>query len=292
MPRARRWGSNSRVSERRRGCALAVVQYRRSDTICAGTGMRSQASVLAAFEHIPLELESLAMRIAGKLWRESKSLIAFIFLMVLFRSAVADWNVVPSGSMLPTIREGDRIVVDKMAYDLRVPLTHITIAHLHDPQRGDIVTIDSSAAHELLVKRLIGLPGDSVAMRDNVLVVNGVRADYQPLKLKPLSGDAASPGDYLTERFDGVAHTVRLSVDAPSSRDSFGPVTVPAGEYLMLGDNRDNSADSRYFGFFPRNELMGRTRHVAFSLDPDHYYKPRFERFGAALDGASKVASR
>lgn len=82
------------------------------------------------------------MRMPGKLWRDNKSLVAFLFLMVLFRSAIADWNVVPSGSMLPTIREGDRILVDKMAYDLRVPLTHIAIAHLHDPQRGDIVTID------------------------------------------------------------------------------------------------------------------------------------------------------
>lgn len=233
------------------------------------------------------------MRMLGKLWRDNKSLVAFLFLMVLFRSAVADWNVVPSGSMLPTIREGDRIFVDKMAYDLRVPLTHITIAHLHDPQRGDIVTIDSSAAHELIVKRLIGLPGDRVAMRDNVLYVNDVRADYQPLKLKPLPGDAVTPGDYLTERFDGVTHTMRLAPDAPSPRNSFGPVTVPPDEYLMLGDNRDDSADSRYFGFFPRRELMGRTRRVAFSLDPDHYYAPRFERFGAALDPrATPLASR
>jgi len=224
------------------------------------------------------------MRMLGKLWRDNKSLVAFLVLMVLFRSAIADWNVVPSGSMLPTIREGDRIFVDKMAYDLRVPLTHIAIAHLHDPQRGDIVTIESSAAHELLVKRLIGLPGDSVAMRDNVLYVNGARADYQPLKLKPLPGDAVTPGDYLTERFDGVVHTVRLSPESPSPRNSFGPVIVPPGQYLMLGDNRDNSADSRYFGFFPRGELMGRTRRVAFSLDPDHYYEPRFSRFGARLD--------
>jgi signal peptidase I len=232
------------------------------------------------------------MRMLGKLWRYNKSLVAFLFLMVLFRSAVADWNVVPSGSMLPTIREGDRIFVDKMAYDLRVPLTHITIAHLHDPQRGDIVTIDSSAAHELIVKRLIGLPGDSIAMRDNVLYVNGVRAVYQSLHVKPLPGDAASPGDYLTERFDGVTHTVRLTPDAPSPRNSFGPVVVPEGEYLMLGDNRDDSADSRYFGFFPRKELMGRTRHVAYSLDPDHHYKPRFDRFGVSLDAAALAASR
>ncbi|MFL9962154.1 signal peptidase I [Paraburkholderia sediminicola] len=232
------------------------------------------------------------MRMLKRLWRDNKSLVAFLFLMVLFRSAVADWNVVPSGSMLPTIREGDRILVDKMAYDLRVPLTHIAIAHLHDPRRGDIVTIDSSAAHELIVKRLIGLPGDSVAMRDNVLYVNGVRAAYQPQKLAPLPGDALSRGDYLTERFDGVVHSVRLAPDAPSPRDSFGPVVVPQGEYLMLGDNRDDSADSRYFGFFPREELMGRTRRVAYSLDPQHHDKPRFERFGAPLDAAATLAGR
>jgi signal peptidase I len=227
------------------------------------------------------------MRMLGRLWREYKSLVAFIALMVLFRSAIADWNVVPSGSMLPTIREGDRILVDKMAYDLRIPLTHIAIAHLHEPQRGDIVTIDSSAAHELIVKRLIGLPGDTVAMRDNVLYVNGARASYQLLALAPLPGDAVSPGEYLTERFDGVSHEMRLSEIAPSPRRSFGPVTVPAGEYLMLGDNRDDSADSRYFGFFPREELMGRTRRVAFSLDPDRYYKPRFDRFGVRLDAVA-----
>jgi signal peptidase I len=240
------------------------------------------ASAAKTFDFLPLE--PLSMRMLGKLWRDNKSLVAFLVLMVLFRSAIADWNVVPSGSMLPTIREGDRILVDKMAYDLRVPLTHIAIAHLHDPQRGDIVTIESAAAHELLVKRLIGVPGDSIAMRDNVLYVNGVRADYRPLKFAPLPGDASSPGDYLTERFYGVAHTVRLSPESPSPRNSFGPVIVPPDHYLMLGDNRDNSADSRYFGFFSRTELMGRTRRVAFSLDPDHYYEPRFSRFGARLD--------
>lgn len=230
------------------------------------------------------------MRMLARLWREYRSLVAFLVLMVLFRSAVADWNVVPSGSMLPTIREGDRIFVDKMAYDLRVPLTHIAIAHLHDPHRGDIVTIDSSTAHDLIVKRLIGLPGDRIALRDNVLYVNGVRASYQPMTVGPLPGDTDSPGDYYVERFGGVAHAVRLSEYAPSPRRTFGPVTVPPGEYLMLGDNRDDSADSRYFGFFPRKELMGRTRRVAFSLDPDHFYKPRFDRFGVALDAAAVSA--
>ncbi|MEK6421210.1 MAG: signal peptidase I [Burkholderia gladioli] len=224
------------------------------------------------------------MRTIVRLWKANKGFIAFLLLMVVFRSAVADWNVVPSGSMLPTIRIGDRILVDKLAYDVRVPFTHIRLAHLHDPQRGDIVTIDSAAAHELLVKRLIGLPGDTVAMRDNVLIINGKPASYQPVGANLLRSDATSPGEYLAEKIDGPAHTVRLSPDAPSPRDSFAPIVVPPGQYLMLGDNRDNSADSRYFGFFPRDEIMGRARRVAFSLDPSRDYLPRFDRFGRKLD--------
>jgi signal peptidase I len=220
----------------------------------------------------------------ANLWRSNKNLVAFLFLMVLFRSAIADWNVVPTGSMLPTIRIGDRIFVDKMAYDLRVPLTHITLAHLADPQRGDIVTIDSNAAHELLVKRVIGVPGDVVALRENVLYVNGRRADYRALAKAPMRDAAPGEAVYLSERFDGVSHVVRLLPTAPSPINSFGPVTVPQGEYLMLGDNRDDSADSRYIGFIPRKEVMGRARNVAFSLNPDRFYLPRFSRFGAALD--------
>jgi len=83
--------------------------------------------------------------------------------MIVFRSAVADWNVVPTGSMQPTIKIGDRILVDKLTYDIRLPLTHVSLLHLADPQRGDIVVLDSHAARERLVKRVIGLPGDEVA---------------------------------------------------------------------------------------------------------------------------------
>lgn len=224
------------------------------------------------------------MGLVARLWRENKAVVAFLFLMVLFRSAIADWNVVPSGSMLPTIRIGDRIFVDKIAYDLRVPLTHISLLHLHDPKRGDIVTVDSKAAHELLVKRLVGLPGDVVSMRDNVITINGVRATYQPVAEPPLPGDRLSPGDYYREQVAGFSHILRLTDLAPSPRSSFGPVVVPPGKYLLLGDNRDDSADSRYFGFFPRSELMGRARYVAYSLDASHYYLPRLDRFAARLD--------
>lgn len=225
-----------------------------------------------------------------RLWREYKGLVAFVLLLTVLRSAIADWNVVPSGSMLPTIRPGDRIIVDKMAYELRIPLTHIGVAHLHDPQRGDIVTIDSSAARELLVKRVIGVPGDRVAMRNNVLYLNGIRANYQPIGINQLAGDANAQAACLTERFGGTAHRVRLSLNAPSPRSSFVPVVVPAGEYLMLGDNRDDSADSRYFGFFPRTEIMGRVRRVAFSLDPAHFDLPRIDRFDKRLDAPQRPA--
>ena len=167
----------------------------------------------------------------ANLWRNNKSLIAFIFLMVVFRSAVADWNSVPSGSMLPTIREGDRIFVDKMAYDLRVPLTHIRIAHLADPQRGDIVTIDSSAAHELLVKRIVAIPGDSVSLVDNVLYVNGVRAQYRSLVVAPMRDAPSSPGYYVKPT---VLTNVRPDMKVVRE-EIFGPVLV-AQQFEDLDD--------------------------------------------------------
>lgn len=217
---------------------------------------------------------------------EYKGTMVFIGLMVVFRSAIADYNVVPSGSMLPTVLIGDRILVDKLAYDLRVPLTHISIARLGEPRRGDIVTVDSKEAGELLLKRVIGLPGDVVELRDNVLYINDQAASYSRAGVRPLEGDGAEPAAYRDERLDGMSHLVRLSENHPSLRSNYGPVAVPPDHYLMLGDNRDNSADSRYYGFFSRSELMGRTRRIAFSLDSENGYKPRFDRFGALLDGA------
>jgi signal peptidase I len=114
----------------------------------------------------------------AKFLTRNKGFITFMLCMIMFRSAVADWNVVPTGSMQPTIKIGDRILVDKAAYDIRLPLTHISLLHLADPQRGDIVVLDSHAANERLVKRVIGLPGDEVAMRGNVLYINGHAASY------------------------------------------------------------------------------------------------------------------
>ncbi|MFK2932044.1 signal peptidase I [Dyella agri] len=203
--------------------------------------------------------------------------------MVMFRSAVADWNVVPTGSMQPTIRIGDRILVDKAAYDLHLPLTSLSLWRRADPARGDIVVLDSHAAGERLVKRVIGLPGDRVALIDDHLFVNGVAADYRPLHIAGIRDDRADPARYVEESLGSIHHAVRWSVAAQGHGLDFGPITVPAGQYLLLGDDRDNSADSRYYGFFPRNEITGRATRVALSLDPGNHYLPRSERWGKAL---------
>uniref|UniRef100_A0A486XLB6 Signal peptidase I n=1 Tax=Rheinheimera sp. BAL341 TaxID=1708203 RepID=A0A486XLB6_9GAMM len=210
-----------------------------------------------------------------QLWRSNRGLIVFISLMFVFRSAVADWNDVPTGSMQPTIEIGDRILVNKMAYDLRLPFTNISLIKRADPQRGDVVIFMSQVAQNRLVKRVIGVPGDVVAMQDNVLTINGTQVNYQ-------SGTLAGDTQLLTEQLDALSHLVKL---APYStgRDSFNPVKVPAEHYLVLGDNRDNSADSRVIGFVPRKEITGRASTVVFSLDYDNYYLPRSDRFFASL---------
>jgi signal peptidase I len=217
----------------------------------------------------------------------NKGFIAFMLGMIMFRSAVADWSVVPTGSMQPTIQIGDRIVVDKAAYDIRLPLTHISLVHLADPQHGDIVVLDSHAANERLVKRVIGIPGDEVALRDNVLYINGVAATYSPAGVQGIHDDQEDPARYEMESVGNREHLIRLSLYRPGEMRNFGPVTVPAGQYLLMGDNRDNSLDSRYLGFFPRNEIVGRSRYVALSLDPDNDHLPRKQRFAARLDGSS-----
>lgn len=161
--------------------------------------------------------------------------------MVMFRSAIADWNVGPTGSMQPTIKIGDRILVDRMTYDIRLPLTHITLLHLADPQRGDIVVVDSKAAHERLVKRVLGLPGDRIAMRDNVLFINGHAARYDTTAHSGIRDDRQDPARYEIERHGRLRHTIRLSVNRPSPASNFGPVIVPTGQYLLLGDDRETA---------------------------------------------------
>lgn len=207
----------------------------------------------------------------AKAWKENRSLLLFIVLMCVFRSSFADWNSVPTGSMKPTILVGDRILVNKMAYDIRLPFSHIALYKISDPARGDIIIFDSKVLDKKLVKRVVGIPGDTVEMRNNVLHINGVRLPYADVSSSESAIDKS-------ENLLGVEHLVRLGKNG-SSLSSFQAVKVPRGYVLALGDNRDNSADSRVIGFVPRDEIVGRSRKVALSFNYDNFYMPRSDRF-------------
>jgi signal peptidase I len=218
--------------------------------------------------------------------RNNKGFLAFLVLFGVFRTAVADWNPIPSASMHPNLLEGDVVLVNRMAFDLKVPLTDMVLARLGEPSRGDIVTFRSPRDGTLLIKRVVALPGDVVEMRNERLFINGKGADYQLVEESMDSvGGTALRALQLSESMAGAQHGrrhIQVLPDVVAPRD-FGPVTVPRGEYLMLGDNRDNSADSRVIGLVPRKLLIGRAERVLVSADYQGNWMPRTERFGMSL---------
>jgi signal peptidase I len=183
--------------------------------------------------------------------------------------------------MKPTIVEGDRVFVNKLAYDLKIPYTTWHLAEWGAPQRGEIVVFRSPEEDKWLIKRVIGLPGDTIEMKNNRLLINGLKVDYD-------APDTAiqnqkGPSQYtLTEDLENREHSVMFTPDHKTLR-SFGPLPVPEGSYFMMGDNRDNSRDSRFFGFVERNQIVGRALSVVISLDINNLYKPRFDRFFSRL---------
>ncbi len=227
-----------------------------------------------------------ARAVGRYLWYRWIRPVAPVVLIVLtFRGAVADWNDVPTPSMHPTIEVGDRVFVNKLAYGLRVPLTHMWIAQWSGPERGEIAVLFSPKDGKRLVKRVIGLPGDQIAMRNNRLYISGEAVEYE-LEAGVLSEQIVD-GRRLrqilaTEYLGEHAHLVLDTPDLQAIR-SFGPIRVPDGHYFVMGDNRDMSADSRMFGFVPRHLLVGRSGRVVLSFDPDNWYLPRLNRFWQEL---------
>jgi signal peptidase I len=221
--------------------------------------------------------------------RNNKTFVAFLLLFGVFRTAIADWNPIPSSSMHPNLLEGDVVLVNRMAFDLKLPLTDMVLARLGEPERGDIVTFHSPRDGTLLIKRVVALPGDVVEMRNERLYINGKGADYKLVEESmDTIGGTALRSVQLAEILD-LAHSdsqrrrhIQLipGVVAPNT---FPPVTVPRGQYLMLGDNRDNSADSRIIGMVPRQLLVGRAERVLVSADYQGNWMPRTERFGMSL---------
>ena len=241
-------------------------------------------------------MKAHARKVARYLWREwIRPLALPLLLITTAKSALADINYVPSGSMKPTILEGDVVFINKLAYDLRVPFTFARVAHWADPARGDIVVCFSPTDGTRLVKRVVGLPGDTIELRNETLFVNGRRQDYSELPATAttdLAPAETASARFAREHLDNGAvlrepatrvHAVMALPARPAMRD-FGPLTIPAGRYFMLGDNRDNSGDSRYFGTVPRREIIGEATAVVVSGDLDHWLRPRLGRFFTTLE--------
>jgi signal peptidase I len=226
--------------------------------------------------------------------RANKSFLMFLMLFGIFRTAVADWNPIPSASMRPNLLEGDVVFVNRLAYNVKVPLTDIVLGATGEPQRGDIVTFSSPKDGTRLIKRIIALPGDRVEMRSERLVINGRLADYEAIgsTTETIAGIGAINAVRFTESLAEPAgemstgemrsHAIQVLPQVAARRD-FAPITVPPGQYMMLGDNRDNSEDSRYIGLVPRALLIGRAERLLVSADINGNWLPRTERFGMSL---------
>jgi signal peptidase I len=208
-------------------------------------------------------------------------LFIVVALMFTCRVAVADWPKVPSGSMEPTLRVGDYLLVNHFAYGPRLPFTNTAI-EFGQPQRGDVVVFRfPQDVSEFYVKRLIGLPGDVVRFDRGAVSVNGGPFDVQVMSEGV--GAKTAPEDrgqwLLRETTAGDSRTIKVNPfvmgrEPPTGMGAScvieGPSAwqckVPAGEYLMMGDNRDDSSDSRVWGFLPHAEVYGKAVRVLFNL--------------------------
>ena len=224
------------------------------------------------------------MQLIRKMWREYRGFMLFLGLMLLFRSALADWNYVPSSSMNPTLYAGDRVLVDKRAYSLRVPFTLREVARWATPRRGDVITFDSPADGVNLIKRVVAVAGDEVAMSGNQLILNGVP---QPRALEDAQRWVPSELGWMKEEIwretlDGQVIEVARLPDL-NHLTGFAPVRVPEGHVMVMGDSRDNSRDSRFIGFIDVRRVTGKAVRVVLSHDPDHLYVPRANRWWLPL---------
>jgi signal peptidase I len=197
-----------------------------------------------------------------------KSLAVALLLFFVLRSFVVQTFVITSGSMEDTLLVGDMLLVNRASIGSRVPLLGARIPGYSEPRRGDILVFDPP--HEdtlMLIKRLLGLPGDTLEMRDRVLYVNGTPLEEPYLKHDAVE-DERHP--WMAWQRDYLAPGVDRGTYNPS-RDNWGPLVIPEGHYFMLGDNRERSLDSRYWGLLERWRLEGRAVFTYFSYNRDSY---------------------
>ena len=227
--------------------------------------------------------EALAARLLRQpTWVEySGSFFPVILLVFVLRSFLFEPFKIPSSSMVPTLQNGDLILVNKFTYGIRLPVLNKKIIEINNPQRGDVMVFKYPKDTSLdYIKRVVGVPGDKVVYRNKKLSVNGRNLPYQQLP-DYLDEETLTYSKQFEENLTGISHRILNDERAPSyvpnpdafprkelcSYNSEGfACTVPAGHYFMMGDNRDNSLDSRYWGFVPDEYIVGRAFFVWMNL--------------------------
>jgi signal peptidase I len=195
---------------------------------------------------------------AGSLRENLEAILVAVVLALFIRTFVVQAFKIPSGSMLETLQIGDHILVNKFIYGTHIPFTEISIIPVREPQRGDIVVFKYPVDQKRdFIKRMIGVPGDTIEIRNKIVYVNGE-------KLEDL---------YVVHRDGNII---------PGERDNFELVTVPAGSYFMMGDNRDGSFDSRFWGYVKEEEIIGKALVIYWSWDREKS-RPRLGRMGKVL---------
>jgi signal peptidase I len=233
-------------------------------------------------------------RVLAWFWDLLKTWGPALLTVLVIRSVVAEPFRIPSGSMVPTLEIGDYILVSKFAYGVHFPFTHYKIVPLGQPEHGDIIVFKYPEDPSIdYIKRVVGLPGDQIMVRDNVLYVNTVKQEKQYLDRYQFVDDNCQPegAKLYQEDLDGTRHLILNSMGYAMPLSEYGPTTVATDSVFVMGDNRDNSSDSRRWGTVPMQNIKGKALVVWLSYDhceggsvgPFRLGHLRLSRFGTVL---------
>lgn len=202
------------------------------------------------------------------------SLAPVLGIVLLLRSFVVEPFQIPSSSMVPTLKIGDFILVNKWSYGLRLPVLRTKFLEVDEPQRGDVMVFFPPHEDRYFIKRVVGLPGDEVRVLKGVLYINGEKMTQTSMDYEPDSPRSL----VMTENLTGVEHQIQRRTSPTRLSQNFSDV-VPPGHYFMMGDNRDNSSDSRVWGAVPEERIVGKA--FAKWMHWDKFFSlPSFERAG------------